>query len=1543
MASATARQRRHRGMASTIQGALWLFHVWLLLPLLAWGGATELDLTAEERAWLDENPEIRFGADSSWTPYVQFDDDGKLVGIEPDIQARLSALTGADFRLVAGKWSDMVRRAQAGELHGLALSARHPQRARDFFFSDSYLSTSRYVFTRDDTPFASMEALHGRKVGYFEGNLAVQNVLARWPEIQTTPYPGYQALAAALLKGDVSAVVASISLLRTIREEMIPGLGIAFSVPDTEVALRYSINKKYPLLLGIVNKALAAIGQDGLRDLMEKWGATHELSLPPLLLDAEEQAWLAQHPRIVLGISDQFRPDIFVRPDGGYSGLVVDYFKRLNQQLGDRLKLHVEHEWSAVTAKAKAGEIDGLASSTPNPAWDRHFRYTQPFYYGYFRLYTRADDTPARNLEDLSGKRVGYLDGIKRIEQLVGEVEGVELRGFPSHEQLVKALLEQQLEAVIGTLDLEWWRKENGILGMTLSGFIESSRHPVLMSIRKDWSPLPGILNKALNNIPQAERERIRRTWLGEMADPQEGQPRLSAEEREYLDATRFRRASGKGWRPFNFVDATGRVTGISEDYWALIRDKLGLREQLLPPLVFTQVLAAMQRGEADIYPTTTDAGGRREYALFSEPYEQFPLAIAMRRGNGFITDAATLRDQTVAVGREYSAYHLLKARYPEIDFLQVADTPAALDAVAEGRAFAAVDILPVLQHYIAQRGGNDIHLGGVTDIQFELRVMLRKEQARLLPLVNRAIASITPDERLEVHKKWMWREVVTESKIDYTLLWKLAIVAAAVILVILYWNQQLARQVSRRRRAEERLQETSERLRSILASMDDLVFVLDTEQRFIDVYYSDPARLLKPPEAFLGKSWSEVLPPQTHAPLQRAIRASCDEGVQRFQYPLNLASGEHWFQACVSTRYDGGGRPVGTTLVVQDITEQKLAEQRLQRSLRYQRAVANASLCLLEARSCQENVSQALGHLQDCSDTARAYIFENFTDSEGRLCTRYAYEACGPGVTSELENPLLQHLVYEDGFQRWSAQLGQGEILHGLVEQFPLTEREVLEQQGIQSILVVPIELQGVWWGLIGFDEIRYPRQWFEDEITMLRMAATIFGRYLAMTRLQAQLQTAKEAAEAANRAKSNFLANMSHEIRTPMNAIIGLSRLALELELGEQQRDLVAKVHRSSQALLGIINDILDFSKVEANRLEVEEIDFNLGQLLEEFDDMVGFSAREKGLSAVLDIAPGTPLDLRGDPMRIRQVLTNLGNNAVKFTNQGEIGLHVWPIDTPGDEPGASVRLGFCVWDNGIGIPPEQRSRLFQPFSQADNSMTRRYGGTGLGLVICKKLVELMGGRIELDSVTGAGTSVLFELPLALGAATNRPADVVAPGESPARLAEARILLVEDNELNQEVVRGLLKSVVARIDWVSDGAQALEAVARQTYDAVLMDMQMPVMDGYSATRALRERGFQPPIIALTASAMSGDRERVLAAGMNDHLAKPIDPQQLIRTLDRWISRADSQDGDNQQGDAATPAEGPKAGAAAASLVELAGIDAHSGLPENSEKGEER
>lgn len=531
-------------------------------------------------------------------------------------------------------------------------------------------------------------------------------------------------------------------------------------------------------------------------------------------------------------------------------------------------------------------------------------------------------------------------------------------------------------------------------------------------------------------------------------------------------------------------------------------------------------------------------------------------------------------------------------------------------------------------------------------------------------------------------------------------------------------------------------------------------------------------------------------------------------------------------------------------------------------------------------------SVQTALGILGKAVQADRAYIWANKVGEDGKLYCDQLYEwveGIGP-----MQEELAKDINY-DVIGDWAEVFRSNACVNRCLEDMSPLERGHMEPQGILALLTAPIVIEGEWWGFIGFDDCQQRRRWTQAEEDMLRTAGVIIAAAIRRHDAHCFLQAAKEQAEDATRAKSDFLARMSHEIRTPMNAILGMAYLALQATPPQGFSDYFSKIQTAAKTLLGVLNDILDFSKIEARKLELEESPFSLRDSLHSVLDMLRVRAEEKNVALECRVASHVPDVFVGDSTRLRQILLNLLGNGLKFTEEGEVRVEVDAVDVTGQE----ATLHFSVMDTGIGMDERAQGRLFQPFSQSDSSVTRRYGGTGLGLAISYELLSIMGGCIQVDSAPGRGTSFHFTVTLPTVSKESRAAGVADVTAPPTELAGKRVLLVEDNDINQLIASSLLEQVGIVVSLANNGVEAVEAVKQGCFDLVLMDIQMPLMDGLEATRRIRALAEVPahmPIVAMTAHAMSSDYAKSIEAGMNDHVTKPIDPTHLYSVLVRWM-----------------------------------------------------
>ncbi len=705
----------------------------------------------------------------------------------------------------------------------------------------------------------------------------------------------------------------------------------------------------------------------------------------------------------------------------------------------------------------------------------------------------------------------------------------------------------------------------------------------------------------------------------------------------------------------------------------------------------------------------------------------------------------------------------------------------------------------------------------------------------------------------------------------------------------------------------EAQVLENESRLRAFTEALPDIAFVLTKTGYICDIFAASPRveanhRIVSSKRA-VGRNISDLFDPDICRGILDTInKAITANEIRKHEYSLVSADvGEHLFEARVTPMHQAAEVATRVVWVAYDISERKRAETAIRNRDKVLGATARANNNLLTTKDVGRAVEAAMGEVGKALNVERGFIFE-ITDRTHEAFQSFrikhewrAQESC----PSFLCNPIYQDAPLEEFCPTWYQTLSEGGYVQidGTRKDDPLSE--VLPYFNSRSMLVMPMWMEGQLYGFFGVDHCSEAHEWSEGEINAVRLLSSSLSGLILIRVQEEELRAAKETADKASSAKGEFLAMMSHEIRTPMNAIIGYTDLLSQTDLSDLQSEHTAIIKRSGRALLDLINNILDYSKIESRSLELEVAEFDIEQVVCESLESILVSAKEKGIKVDYEISRNVQENYIGDAHRVRQVLMNLANNAVKFTREGEISMHVELEPKEGEL--TYDRLHFEVRDTGCGIASNKFERLFQAFSQVDSSTTRKFGGTGLGLIISKRLIERMDGKIWVESEEGVGSRFHFTIQLLrTDYDTHRYAADVAKAAVDESLsvsfAEAyplSLLLCEDDKDNRWVIRELLELLGYRPNVVECGEDALEQLKNRAYNAVLMDIRLPGVSGIELTRAIRSgaekiENSQQYIIAVTAYAMNEDREKCLKAGMNDYIRKPVEIIELKQALKR-------------------------------------------------------
>jgi len=1283
----------------------------------------------------------------------------------------------------------------------------------------------------------------------------------------------------------------------------------------------------------------------------------------------------AEDPLVVAYRLDS-EPVQFRNQKGEAAGILIDLWRLWSKKSGKAVRFVGDYS-KATQDMIRDGRADVMAGLFKSEKRAAFLDFSEPSFSSHYYAYYHSDGKSIKAPDELISLRVGVTKDSFHQHWMQKNYPQAQLVLFDGYQGLFEAADRKEIDVFITQpryLQRFQVKQTNSekYKHLTLPLYTRAYR----AAVKKGNKKLLQTINTYFERISTDEHNKIKEKWLQQSEANQKNKIILSQLERDWLKKHHVIRFTGDpNWLPFEAFTEDGEYVGFVSSILNLLSVRADLNIQHIPSQNWEDALRMVTEGEVDLISGDLADETIRKVSDFTAPYVEYPLAIAMRKDQSeFIPDLQDIAHKKIAMIKGYGYTWEVIKKYPDIKFIEVDDVQEGLSSLATGEIDAFVSTFALSSYHINQMGLQSLRIVGQIPITMKLGLAVRKDWTVLLGILNKAINSISSDEKHQIINQWMQEKYI--ERVDYSLVLQVIAVGGAFFLLVLFWGLSIRRQ-------KERLRISEDRFHLAMGAASEGIWDWNIETN--EVYYSPGYH------AMLGfevgelhsdhKAWEDMLHP---ADKIAAINAANEAIANReksyvHEFRLRTKQGDYRFIRSIGSVVEQSAqgksvRAVGSQI---DITEQKLAEEKLLTSEAQLKAI-------IDAVPVSIFIADSGGKIQAANPYAVSETQSEATGLIGRTIQSFCIDKEGRNVIAELARS------NDAGKVSMRFKTDVGNLIDGLISVIRIV------YDGKPAFL-------GLWVNLT-------------ERMQMER-----------------DLAEAKQSAEEANQFKSRFLANMSHEIRTPMNAIIGLSHLALQTNLDERQRDYLEKVQTASQTLLGVINDILDFSRIEAGRLYIESVPFHLDEILGNLSDLVTLRAEEKGLEILFDVDPNVPQDLTGDPTRITQILINLTQNAIKFTEQGHVVIRITVLSQDAEQ----AEYCFEVVDTGIGIEPEKLPQLFESFAQADSSTTRQYGGSGLGLAICKQLTELMHGSINAESKPGKGSRFSFTLPLlkqaekplvkrnlvaddvrvlvvddnpvasnilsemlesfrfkvkAVGSAfaaldelsivntkaegpyynlvlmdwkmpgmngleaiehiralsnlkempalilitAHNRTDVILQAEkarldgfllkpaSPSMLFDSvsqalskdkqpvsggqlddnvivplqgDVLLIEDNSINRLVAREILENMGLVIFDAESGEQALESLQERSFDLVLMDIQMPGMDGYETTRRIRLNPSWKdlPVVAMTAHAMAGDRQRCLDAGMNEHIPKPIDPEHVYQLLSIWLT-SDSQ-----------------------------------------------
>lgn len=1549
-------------------------------------------LTKEEKTWLDNQKVITVGAMDNWEPINFVDYKNQPSGIGASIVEILNQKLDNKLQIVSSHWNEIYEKTKAGELNAILDITPKKEREEFFLFTKAYLQIPHVIVSRSQQqPFLSLVDLNEKVVALEKGVGTIIDLEKNFPNIKIKTFENTTLALDAVSRGIADAYIGNRAVVDyKIRNELLTNLKVDnIDITRKPTLLTIGISKQYPLLASILQKAMDEVPLEEINSIYSKWTKEKIIDIG---LTKEEKNYLTQKGKLKLVTSnDSWAPYLFIDNNNNINGLEIDFFNLLQSRL--RIPIELEYKvWSEALDDARKHKYDGIFPATPTPERKKDLLFSNSYYISSIAIVTN-NNLKEFNENNFSGKKIAlFKDSFVKefIEQRVKNAKIIEIEG--GIKELLNTLKNGQVDAIADyTAALNFGIKENNLEDkikiskvfnsndLTGSNYGTTNKEPLLNSI----------INKAIASFTKEEIETIKTRWEGTLPSILKKSEKLvflTKEEELWLkEHPVIKYAGDPNYMPFESFDFNGNYIGIVANHLDFIEENLGIKIEILKTNSWRETLDFAKANKVDMFSNYVGVEDFSDTHITVPMDIESPVVVVGKRDKNqdFIISISQLKDKKIAVIKDYFYLKEIYKKFPNMNYIEVENAQVALNGVSLGIYDVALCSLPVATYNINQ-GLSNIEIIGKTDDYMQLGFSIRKDYEILSKIIEKVLIYHNNTEFNEVIKNW--EKVTKESDLNWDFIFKILIIILSMIIILLLWNYQLKRQVSKK----------TYELSKLLKFFDENVIASRTDLEGNITYVSDAFCKISgnSREFMLGKNHRIGKHPDNDPQIYKEMWQTIIDGKTWKGRIKNKTKdgGYYWVDSIIEQEKDNDGNVIGYLSIRHDVTAQ----------VELEKLSANLENIIKERTAELYEMNQKQKAIFDTASIGIVLLKNRIINElNDKICNIFGYEY------DELLNQSTRIFFLND--EDYDSVKEEYEILkeHKVVT----WEQKFVRRNGTS------------FWARISMQAI--------DFIDLDKGTVAIIDDITLEKKALEDIKKAKELAEESTKSKSEFLANMSHEIRTPMNAIIGMAYLALQTNLDEQQKNYIQKIDRASKNLLGIINDILDFSKIEAGKMHFEKIDFSLDDILSNISSLFTFQTQEKGLELLFDIDTTLPLALKGDALRLNQVLTNLLSNAIKFTSKGEVILSIKQLSKNENE----VEIRFDVKDSGIGISDEQKAKLFNSFSQADNSTTRKYGGTGLGLAISKQIVELMGGSVGLESTVGVGSDFYFILKFDLqekqknldlmendinnlkvlivddnassreileniikslkfevkalccgkesvielkeAYSKNEPYNLVLMDwkmpdldgietiikineeikEIPAfimvtaydkdeliekakevkilgflekpispstlydtilksfgkeivksskefrhdinfdeikiSLSGAKILLVEDNLQNQEIATEFLNKTNINIVIANNGKEAVDILnENEEFDAVLMDCQMPIMDGYEATKHIREieKFANLPIIAMTANAMQGDKEKCISVGMNDYISKPLDFNKFYETLGKWV-----------------------------------------------------